>query len=225
MQGLSVQDITKQFPTRGDPLVVLRGVSLSLAPGENLAILGPSGSGKTTLLTIIGTLDNPTSGHVQLNGINPFALNEPDLAAFRNRQIGFVFQDHHLLPQCSALENVLLPTIAAGPASSDAVDEARLLLERVGLTNRLEHLPAELSGGERQRVAIARALVQGPALVLADEPTGNLDRTTARSVGQLLVELQRERNLMLIVVTHSDELARTLRRRVALDDGLLQGEE
>jgi len=218
---LIVEQLTKEFPTRAEPLVILRDVSLALSRGENLAILGPSGSGKTTLLSIIGTLDRPTSGRLHLGGVDPFQLAEPALAAFRNHQVGFVFQDHHLLPQCTVLENVLLPSIAEGPAPPDAVDRGRALLDRVGLSERLAHRPAELSGGERQRVAVARALLQQPLLVLADEPTGNLDRATAASVGQLLVDLQREQQVMLIVVTHSLELAERLQRRVTLDGGTL----
>ncbi|HET6879928.1 MAG TPA: ABC transporter ATP-binding protein, partial [Pirellulales bacterium] len=185
MPDLAVRDITKEFPTRAEPLVVLRGCSFELARGENLAILGPSGSGKSTLLQIVGTLDAPTSGEVLLGGDDPFQLSEPRLAKFRNERIGFVFQDHHLLPQCSVLENVLLPTLAGGGATQEAFERARMLLERVGLTARLDHRPAELSGGERQRVAIARALIRQPMLLLADEPTGNLDRSTANAIGDL----------------------------------------
>jgi len=219
MPQLAVVDIAKEYPTRTRPLVVLRGVSLSLDQGESLAILGPSGSGKTTLLSIIGTLERPTSGSVRLNGDDPFRLSEPALAALRNRQIGFIFQDHYLLPQCSALENVLLPAIAGGPAAAAVVDRARFLLDRVGLGDRLAHRPGELSGGERQRVAIARALVHAPQLVLADEPTGNLDRSTATSIGQLLLDLPLEHQPILIVATHSHRLAGTLQRSMTLDDG------
>ena len=219
---LVVQDVTKQYPTRGEPLVVLRGCSLAASAGENLAILGPSGSGKSTLLQIIGTLDRPTAGRVTLGGDDPFQFDEPRLARFRNERIGFVFQDHHLLPQCSVLENVLVPTIAAGPATSQSFDRARMLLDRVGLSARLEHRPTELSGGERQRVAIARALIRRPLLVLADEPTGNLDRTTAAGMGDLLLELQQLERAMLIVVTHSLELAARFSRRVELDAGQLK---
>ena len=219
---LSVQEITREYPTRGQPLVVLRGCSLDLAPGENVAILGPSGSGKSTLLYIIGTLDRPTAGSVSLAGDDPFALDERRLAAYRNAKIGFVFQDHHLLPQCSALENVLMPTLADGQVSDADVQRARELLGRVGLADRLDHSPAELSGGERQRVAVARALIRRPALVLADEPTGNLDRTTAVAIGDLLLDLQRQEGTMLVVVTHSLELAARFDRRLELDDGRLK---
>ncbi|HEX4149300.1 MAG TPA: ABC transporter ATP-binding protein [Pirellulales bacterium] len=221
MPTLVVENITKEYLGRGRPLVVLRGCSLELARGENLAIVGPSGSGKSTLLSIIGTLDRPSSGCVSLDGRDPFALNDRELAAFRNEQIGFVFQDHHLLPQCTVLENVLIPTLAAGPAKAEAIDRAHQLLERVGLADRLQHLPAELSGGERQRVALARALVRRPLVVLADEPTGNLDRTTAAGVSELLLELQREEQTVLVVVTHSDELAGRMQRQIELDDGRL----
>jgi lipoprotein-releasing system ATP-binding protein len=218
---LVVDQIVKEFPTPGEPLRVLAGVSLSLRRGENLAILGPSGSGKSTLLAILGTLEPPTSGRVWLTGQNPFELEETALAHFRSRQIGFVFQEHHLLPQCTVLENVLVPFLADGVATHIDEQHAEHLLERVGLSQRLDHRPAELSGGERQRVAIARALVREPTLLLADEPTGNLDRTTAHSITQLLLELQAEANTILIVVTHSTALAAALGRRMELDAGQL----
>jgi lipoprotein-releasing system ATP-binding protein len=221
MPDLAVENVVKEFPTRAEPLVVLRGASFSLSAGETLAILGPSGSGKSTLLYIIGTLDRPTSGCVELQGQDTSKLGEPQLADFRNQRIGFVFQDHHLLPQCSLLENVLLPTIANGAASTEAVERAKMLLDRVGLSGRLDHRPAELSGGERQRGAIARALIRRPALLLADEPTGNLDRTSATAVGQLLLEMQRTENTMLVVVTHSQELATLFGRRMEIDEGRL----
>jgi lipoprotein-releasing system ATP-binding protein len=221
MPDLAVNNITKEFPTRAENLVVLRGASLELSSGQNLAILGPSGSGKSTLLYIIGTLDRPSSGSIQLRGSDPFALNEPQLADFRNEQIGFVFQDHYLLPQCSVLENVLLPTIAQPNAGAEFIDRAKMLIERVGLSGRIDHRPAELSGGERQRVAVARALIRKPILLLADEPTGNLDRTTAASVGRLLLDLERGEQTMLIFVTHSLELASLFDRRLELDDGRL----
>ena len=176
---LVVENIVKEYPTPAEPLRVLIGVSFSLRRGENLAILGPSGSGKSTLLSILGTLEPPTSGSVRLAGEDPFTLNEAELAEFRRDNVGFVFQDHHLLPQCTVLENVLVPFLADGSATADDQQRATELLARVGLAERLTHRPAELSGGERQRVAIARALVREPTLLLADEPTGNLDRTTA----------------------------------------------
>jgi lipoprotein-releasing system ATP-binding protein len=183
--------------------------------------MGPSGSGKSTLLYILGTLERPTAGGVALNGQDPFALPEPKLADFRNRHVGFVFQDHHLLPQCTVLENVLVPTLV-GSGDGKAEAWAKELLDRVGLSGRLEHRPAELSGGERQRVAVARALVHRPALLLADEPTGNLDRRTAAGVGQLLLDLQRQERTMLVVVTHSAELARLFPRQLEMGDGTLQ---
>lgn len=222
MAGLLVEQVTREFETRAEPLVVLRDCSFSLAKGENLAVLGPSGSGKSTLLQIVGTLDRPTSGRVTLNKQDVFTLDEPALAKFRNEEIGFVFQDHHLLPQCSALENVLLPTLAGQGTRGEEIDRAKSLLERVGLAERMEHLPGELSGGERQRVAIARSVIRRPALLLADEPTGNLDRETAASVSRLLLELQEQESMMLIVVTHSLELADMLARRMRLDDGRLE---
>lgn len=221
MADLVVENVTKEFPTRGQPLEVLKGCSLELSAGQNVAILGPSGSGKSTLLQIIGTLDGPTSGQVTIEGQNPFSLDEPRLAAFRNARIGFVFQDHYLLPQCTVLENVLIPTIAAGRATRDLIDRAGMLLERVGLNERLDHRPSELSGGERQRAAIARSLIRSPALVLADEPTGNLDRTSAAQVADLLLELQRQEQTMLVVVTHSLDLAGRFDRRLEMDDGRL----
>src|SRR5581483_85096 len=201
--SLRVEHLSKDYPTRSGPLSVLRDVSLDLARGDALAVMGPSGSGKSTLLHILGTLDRPTAGSVHLDGKDPFALSEPELADFRNRHIGFVFQDHYLLPQCSVLENVLIPTLVSHEGRGEAEARARQLLERVGLAQRLDHRPAELSGGERQRVAVARALVRRPVLLLADEPTGNLDRRTARAVGQLLLELHREQHTILIIVTHS----------------------
>ncbi|MCI0359546.1 MAG: ABC transporter ATP-binding protein [Planctomycetaceae bacterium] len=221
MPDLVVDRVAKEFPTRAEPLVVLREASLELSAGQNAAIVGPSGSGKSTLLHIIGTLDAPTSGSVTLGGENPFALDEPQLARFRNRNIGFVFQDHHLLPQLSVLENVLIPALADGAPAREIVERAKDLLSRVGLSERLAHRPAELSGGERQRAGVARALLLRPALLLADEPTGNLDRKTAAAIGSLLVEMQRQENTMLLVVTHSAELAGHLDRRYEIDDGRL----
>jgi len=225
MPKLLVEHVFKQFPTRAEPLVVLRDVSMQLEAGENVAILGPSGSGKSTLLSIIGTLEPPTGGRVVLDGQDPVGLDEPQLAAFRNRRIGFVFQDHHLLPQCSVLENVLIPAVAGGPVAPETITRARDLLDRVGLHDRLDHRPAELSGGERQRVALARALINEPTLLLADEPTGNLDRTTAERVGELLLRLQQQDQMMLVVVTHSERLAALMGRRLELDDGRLDSRE
>jgi lipoprotein-releasing system ATP-binding protein len=223
--ALRVTQLCKDYPTRSGSLAVLESVNLELERGEALAVMGPSGSGKSTLLHILGTLDRPTSGTVHLEGKDPFVLAERDLADFRNRHIGFVFQDHHLLPQCSVLENVLIPTLVGSDGQTDPEAWARQLLDRVGLSNRLEHRPAELSGGERQRVAVARALIQHPVLLLADEPTGNLDRHTARAVGELLLELHRQEQTMLVVVTHSVELARTFPRQMEMLDGHLQAAE
>ena len=220
--SLIVSDLSKDYPTRTGPLSVLRGVNLTLNRGEALAIMGPSGSGKSTLLHILGALDQPSRGLVILENQNPFLLPERELAAFRNRRIGFVFQDHHLLPQCSVLENVLIPTLVSRdtlPAETEAY--ARQLLERVGLAGRLDHRPAELSGGERQRVAVARALVLKPILLLADEPTGNLDHKNAQGVGELLMDLHRQENNILVVVTHSADLAKLLPKRMEVSDGLL----
>jgi len=222
MSELTVEHLRKSFPTRSAPLEVLRDVSLSLTGGQNAAILGPSGSGKSTLLFIVGTLDSPTSGTVRLGGVDPFALEGKKLAEFRNRHLGFVFQDHYLLPQLTVLENVLIPAMAEGAPAKETIERAKFLLGRVGLSERLEHRPAELSGGERQRAGVARALLLKPALVLADEPTGNLDRKSAAAIGELLIEIQREEKTMLLVVTHSLELAQRFERRLEIDDGQLK---
>ncbi len=221
MADLVVSHITKEYPTRGEPLRVLKEASLEMNAGENLAILGPSGSGKSTLLHCIGGLDPPTSGAVTLEGENPYVLSEPQLARFRNRNVGFIFQDHHLLPQLSVMENVLIPSLATGAPDAAIQKRAAELLQRVGLSDRLTHRPAELSGGERERVAVARALIMRPRLLVADEPTGNLDRANAAAVSKLLLKLQAEENAMLLVVTHSLELADMLSRRLWLDDGVL----
>lgn len=218
---LQVRNLHKEYPTRSGALTVLRDVDLVVDRGESLAVMGPSGSGKSTLLHILGTLDRPTSGQVLLDGKDPFAFSERELADFRNRHIGFIFQDHHLLPQCSVLENVLIPTLVGTGAAGETEKRARELLSRVGLAERLDHRPAELSGGERQRVAVARALICQPVLLLADEPTGNLDRQTAQRVGQLLLELHRQEQTVLVVVTHSAELAETFGRRMEMVDGTL----
>jgi lipoprotein-releasing system ATP-binding protein len=220
--SLQVDQLCKDYPTRSGPLSVLRGIGFELNRGEALAIMGPSGSGKSTLLHILGTLDQPTSGSVRLDGKDPFALPERQLADFRNRHIGFVFQDHYLLPQCSVLENVLIPTLVGTDHQADSETWARQLLERVGLSGRLDHRPAELSGGERQRVAVARALIHHPRLLLADEPTGNLDRHTAQAVGRLLLELHSQEQTILIAVTHSADLAHSFPRQEEMVDGHLQ---
>jgi lipoprotein-releasing system ATP-binding protein len=203
---LEVSNLSKEYSTPRGPLPILSDVSVSLSRGDAVAIMGPSGSGKSTLLYIVGALDSPTAGTVRLDGQNPFQLKERELAAFRNRDIGFVFQDHCLLPQCSVIENVLTPTLVAGP-NGDAMGRAHSLLEQVGLADRIHHRPAELSGGEKQRVALARALVMKPLLLLCDEPTGNLDRDSADVVASLLLELHQKQETILIVVTHSAELA------------------
>ncbi len=224
MADLTVEHLRKEFPTRGEPLVILEDISLELSVGDNLAIVGPSGSGKSTLLHILGTLEHPTHGEVLIRQQNPFSLADAQLASFRNRTIGFVFQDHYLLPQLSALENVLVPTLAQGHASDEEVQRARQLLDQVGLSDRLDHRPAELSGGERQRVAIARALILRPLLLLADEPTGNLDRRSAEGVADLFLKLPQETDhpTMLIVVTHSLSLAERLDQQAELDAGMLK---
>jgi lipoprotein-releasing system ATP-binding protein len=203
---LDVSQVTKSYPTPSGPLAILSGVSFTLQRGDAAAIMGPSGAGKSTLLYILGGLEQPTSGTISLDGRNPFTLSEKDLAAFRNQSIGFIFQDHCLLPQCSVLENVLVPTLVSNDAAG-ASDRARALLLQVGLSDRLDHRPAELSGGEKQRVALARALICKPLLLLCDEPTGNLDQASADVVASLLLELHRQQETILIVVTHSAELA------------------
>ncbi len=218
--SLDVTDVHKHYATARESVEVLRGITFTLAAGDSLAITGPSGSGKSTLLQIVGTLDEPSSGTVEINGRQPFDLPEPELARFRNRAVGFVFQEHYLLPQYSVLENVLIPALAYPAAGGEEPREHALeLIERVGLTHRLEHRPAELSGGERQRVAVARALVNRPSLVLCDEPTGSLDQATAGAVGDLLAELHGDDSI-LIVVTHSLELAERFGRRFELQEGL-----
>jgi lipoprotein-releasing system ATP-binding protein len=218
---LLLRNVTKNFSTPAGQLPVLEGIDLSLSRGEALVITGPSGSGKSTLLYIVGTLETPTAGALQVLGEDPFALDAAHLARFRNRNIGFVFQDHHLLPQCTVLENVLIPVLAGQGAGAAEEQHARELLDRVGLSGRITHLPAQLSGGERQRVAVCRALINQPALLLADEPTGNLDRATAESVGALLLELSQEHNTILICVTHSTELAGRFTRQMRLQNGKL----
>ena len=221
MPDLVVNHAAKSYPTPSGPLEVLRGVDLTLERGESLAIVGPSGSGKSTLLALLGGLEPPTSGTIQIAGRDPYSLPEAELPRFRGEQIGFIFQEHFLLPQCTVMENVLTPHLAIGAAGQAERDAAGELLNRVGLGERLTHLPAELSGGERQRVAIARALVRQPTLVLADEPTGNLDQTTAAGVTELLLELQQETNSILVTVTHSQELAAAMQSSKRLDDGRL----
>jgi lipoprotein-releasing system ATP-binding protein len=218
---LEVTDLTKEYATPRGSLPILSGVSLTLARGAAASIMGPSGSGKSTLLYIVGALEPPTAGLVTLDGRNPFQLAEKDLAAFRNKEIGFVFQDHCLLPQCSVLENVLTPTLVAEPDATN-VSRARLLLDQVGLSHRIDHRPSELSGGEKQRVALARALIRKPKLLLCDEPTGNLDRNSAETVASLLLELHKQQQTILIVVTHNQELAARFPLRLELIDQQLK---
>jgi len=212
---LKVLNLSKDYPTPRGTLPILSDISLELSRGDAVSIMGPSGSGKSTLLYILGALEPPTSGSVSLDGDNPFELGERQLAAFRNRKIGFVFQDHSLLPQCTVLENVLIPTFVAETADG-ADSRARQLLEQVGLSDRLDHFPAQLSGGEKQRVALARALVRQPLLLLCDEPTGNLDQESARSVADLLLGVHGLQESILIVVTHNAELAAHFPKRYEL---------
>lgn len=223
---LQVSQVVKRYPSAGDPdgPPVLAGVDLELAPGDSLAIVGPSGCGKTTLLNLIGTLDSPDAGDIRIEGASLTGLAPAALARVRNRQIGFVFQLHHLLPQCTVLENVLLPTLASDNEvlRDGAPDRARKLLDRVGLKDRQNHRPGQLSGGERQRAAVVRALINEPHLLLADEPTGALDRASAETLAGLLVELNRETGVTLIVVTHSLELAHRMRQVQELRDGRLR---
>ena len=221
---LKVENVSKEYPAPNGSLSIVSGVSLSLARGDAVSIMGPSGSGKSTLLYIVGALEPPTSGTVTLDGQNPFQLKEKELAAFRNKQIGFIFQDHCLLPQCSVLENVLTPTLVSA-ADNNFETRARELLAVVGLADRLEHRPAQLSGGEKQRVALARALIMKPQLLLCDEPTGNLDHKSAEVVASLLLELHAQQETVLIVVTHSAELAARFPARYELMDQQLRASE
>jgi lipoprotein-releasing system ATP-binding protein len=221
---LKVSNVSKQYWTPRGPLVVLSDVTFELAPGEAAAVTGPSGSGKSSLLHILGVLDPPSSGTVTLYGRNGFALAATAMAEFRNAEIGFVFQDHCLLPQCSVLENVLVPTLVAPRRNAEAADDlrrARDLIEHVGLSDRLDHRPGELSGGEKQRVAVARALIRQPRLVLCDEPTGNLDQASASAVASLLLDLHRRQQNILIVVTHSARLAEQFPIRFEIGEGRL----
>jgi lipoprotein-releasing system ATP-binding protein len=217
---LTVDGISKDYSTPGGDLVILRDVSFTLSEGEALAVMGPSGCGKSTLLQILGALEPPSAGSLTLDGLNPYALPEPEQALFRNTRVGFVFQDHSLLPQLTVVENVLTPLLV-GPRDPEAPARARKLLEQVGLDHRLAHRPGELSGGEKQRVAIARSLIRQPKLLLCDEPTGNLDRDAAANVAALLEQLQNERRMTIVLVTHSPELAARFARRASLAGGAL----
>ena len=214
--ALRLENIHKAFSST---VSVLKGITFQLNSGENLVITGPSGSGKSTLLHIIGTLDQPSSGSLTITERNPAELSEPELARFRNRIIGFVFQEHHLLPQHSVLENVQIPALAYKNRAFNAVERSKVLLEKVGLGNRIFHMPSELSGGERQRVAIARALINSPQILLCDEPTGNLDGKTASIIADLFFELHQQERTILITVTHSLELANRYQRRFELREG------
>jgi ABC-type lipoprotein export system ATPase subunit len=220
---LKLEGVTKRYETggEGEGPEVLKGVDLEIAPGESLSVVGPSGCGKSTLLNIMGTLDRPTSGSVRFEGRDVTAMDDAELAHLRSARIGFIFQLHHLLPQCTALENVLVPTLAAGGGDGMAEARARELLDRVGLGERLDYRPGRLSGGERQRVAVARALINAPALVLADEPTGSLDQATAERLMDLLAELNAEEGVTLVVVTHATSLAERMGRVWRLEDGHL----
>lgn len=221
---LQVQNVSKSYTTPRGELPILANVSLTLARGQAAAIMGPSGSGKSTLLYILGALDPPSSGTVTLDGTDPYTLNERDQAAFRNQHIGFVFQDHSLLPQCSVLENVLTPTLVAPAGRGSDEARAREILAQVGLGSRLDHRPGELSGGEKQRAAIARALIRNPTLLLCDEPTGNLDASIADAVADVLLELHAAHNTILVVVTHSAALAGRFPARYRMADrALIEG--
>jgi lipoprotein-releasing system ATP-binding protein len=215
---LRVSDVFKSFETETRPVEVLRGVSFEMHDAESMSIVGPSGSGKSTLLHLVGALDVPTAGRIEVEGREVYRLPESDLARFRNAEIGFVFQSHHLLPQYTVLENVLVPTLAFA-GGNKPVERAEALLDRVGLVDRRGHRPAELSGGERQRVAVARAMIQQPSMLLCDEPTGSLDAVSAGAVADLLFDLQAESRALLIIVTHSTPLAERCGRTLELREG------
>jgi lipoprotein-releasing system ATP-binding protein len=217
---LDANHLSKSYPAPAGELTVLRDVTLSLSPGDAACVMGPSGSGKSTLLYILGGLEPPTSGTVQLDGKDPYALSADALAAFRNHDVGFVLQDHCLLPQCTVLENVLVPTLVGEPDAT-APDRARALLDQVGLGDRLHHRPGELSGGEKQRAAIARALIRKPRLILCDEPTGNLDAETASTVADLLISLHAKQQAIMVLVTHSEALGSRFTRRWTMNRGVL----
>ena len=217
---LNANHLSKHYPTPAGELTVLRDVTLALNAGESASVMGPSGSGKSTLLYILGGLEPPSSGSVQLDGQDPYALSADKLAAFRNKDVGFVLQDHCLLPQCTVLENVLIPTLV-GDADAGAADRAKTLLDQVGLGERLHHRPSELSGGEKQRAAIARALIRKPRLILCDEPTGNLDAETAATVADLLIALHAQQQAIMVLVTHSEALGSRFSKRWKMSRGVL----
>ena len=216
---LALRGIAKEYTSPGGTLRVLDSIDLELAPGETASIMGPSGCGKSTLLSILGGLEAPTSGEFTLDGTNPYELNPEDLARFRNRSVGFIFQDHCLLPQLTVYENVLVPVLANSSPAPIAAERARALLHQVGLRARLEHFPAQLSGGEKQRAAIARALILEPLLVLCDEPTGNLDRQSADAAAELILSMAVSGERIVVTVTHSPELAARFQNHFVLRDG------
>jgi len=222
---LELKNIEKKYDTPSGkvPVTILNNISLQVEQGEAIGVVGPSGSGKSTLLNIIGTLDKPTSGSVNFDGKDLAGMNENELAHIRNMEIGFIFQLHHLLPQCTVLENVLIPTIPQNKKNNEEfINRAKKLLERVGLENHLDYFPARLSGGEQQRVAVVRALINRPKLILADEPTGSLDQISADNLGQILIDLNKAENVTLIVVTHSHDLAQRMDTVYNLQNGRLQ---
>lgn len=219
---INAQGLTKTYKDAGNEVAVLKGVDLTLNKGQSLAVVGTSGSGKSTLLHILGTLDKPTAGQLEINGVNLNELDAKAQAAFRNKHLGFIYQFHHLLMEFSALENVCMPLLIAGVDAKEAKEKAQAMLERVGLSHRVNHKPAALSGGERQRVAIARAVVNEPALVLADEPTGNLDKENAQRIFELIEQLQSQLSTSFVVVTHDLALAKSLNQQCQLDDGVLK---
>ncbi len=219
---VTIEGLSKRYPTAtGRPIEILKAVDLELNRGDSLAVVGASGIGKSTLLQILGTLDRPNNGRMFFQGVDVFRLNKDQLARLRNQSIGFVFQFHHLLPEFTAVENVMMPMLIAGHKRREAYRESRHILERVGLDERIDHRVTDLSGGEQQRVALARALILGPALLLADEPTGNLDKQTGKQIHELLLELNREMQMTMVVVTHNPELAALLSRSVTIVDGKL----
>jgi lipoprotein-releasing system ATP-binding protein len=219
---LVVKGVTKIFEHGGRKLPVLRGIDLELRPGERVSVVGASGVGKSTLLHILGTLDAPTAGEIRFDGVNVTGMTPTRLAAFRNKEIGFVFQFHHLLPEFSALENAMMPGLIHRLPRRECSELAERILVRVGLGERLTHRPGELSGGEQQRVALARALLLGPRLLLGDEPTGNLDTKTGRAMNELFFELNQELGMTLLLVTHNDELAAQTTRKLRMIDGLIE---
>lgn len=222
---IKINNLNKTFIKDGNKIEVLKGLDLEIDRGESLAILGVSGAGKSTLLHILGTLDHPTSGTLSFDGINVFDWSEKRLAEFRNRKIGFVFQFHHLLPEFNSLENTMMPALINSISKQDAREKAEIILNEVGLGDRMTHKPGELSGGEQQRVAVARALIMEPEIILADEPTGNLDRSTGKKVEDILTNLNKTRNITLVVVTHNRQLADRMSRIIGLQDGKIYASE